>query len=160
MCYHLRKVGAVGVKAPNPKRKNNFKTRFKYGLRFPSDYREFLLNFNGGRPDKWEFRFKGKRTYTECVHYFLSMSDDPDISFHVYFQRYKVDDKCLADGLIPVAFDPGGNLICLSILGEKQGGVFFWDHETETSGRGERGENLRVITDSFREFIDGLEGEE
>src|SRR6185312_15055432 len=25
VCYHLRKVGAIGEKAPNPKRKNNFK---------------------------------------------------------------------------------------------------------------------------------------
>jgi SMI1/KNR4 family protein SUKH-1 len=132
----------------------------RYGFRFPSEYKDFLLTFNGGKPDRWMFRLKGKRVYGECVHYFLSMSDDPNISFHVYFRRYKVDAKRLPDEVIPVAFDPGGNLICLAVKGTNEGKVFFWDHEAETSGRGERGENLRLIADSFREFTDGLKEED
>ena len=131
----------------------------RYGLKFPLDYRQFLLRFNGGKPDKCLFRFKGKRVYSECVHYFLSMSDNPDISFHVYYKSYKIDSKRLQPDVIPVAFDPGGNLICLSVAGKNVGTVFFWDHEQETSERGEFGKNQRVIAGSFREFLGGLKFE-
>jgi hypothetical protein len=32
-------------------------------------------------------------------------------------------------GLIPIAHDPGGNMVCLAVTGEKMGKIFFWDHE-------------------------------
>jgi len=134
----------------------------RYHLKLPPDYRQFLLMGNGGEPDRCLFRFKGKRTYTESVRYFLSISDDPDISFHRYFNRYKVDEKRLPDAVIPVAFDSGGNLVCLAVSGKKAGTVYFWDHEgEEDSPRAvERGKNLAVVADSFREFIDDLKAEE
>ena len=132
----------------------------RYGIGLPRDYKTFLLRFNGGSPDKPLFRLKGKRVFGECIHYFLSISDDPDISFHKYYQRYKGDNNRLPKDIIPVAFDPGGNLICLSVGSKNFGQVFFWDHESETSSRGERGENLRLIADTFQDFIDGLKEQE
>ncbi len=135
----------------------------RYHLQLPADYREFLLTSNGGKPDRCLFRFKGKSAYTECIHYFLAMSDDnPNISFDDHFKTYKDDEKRLPDAVIPVAFDPGGNLICLAVNGKKAGTVYFWDHEEERSSPRavERGKNLAVIADSFQEFIDDLKAEE
>jgi len=127
----------------------------RYQIQLPADYKSFLLQFNGGSPDKPLFRIKGKRAYGECVHYFLSMSDDPDISFHKYYERYKGENNRVPKDIIPVAFDPGGNLICLSVGSKNFGKVYFWDHESETSDRNLRGEDLRLISDSFQEFTDG-----
>ena len=31
--------------------------------------------------------------------------------------------------MLPIAVDPGGNLVLLAIEGEDTGKVFFWNHE-------------------------------
>jgi hypothetical protein len=131
------------------------KVEEQYRLRLPKDYKEFLLKNNGGKPDRLYFRLDGKKAFTEAIHYFLSISDDPDLSFSKYYERYHEADRLRKD-LIPIAFDAGGNLVALCLKGSDRGRVYFWDHEAETDGRGARGENLRLIADTFEEFLEGL----
>jgi hypothetical protein len=58
--------------------------------------------------------------------------------------------------LFPIANDPFGNLICVSLTGEDCGAVYFWDHENEPDDEDTEFRNIHLIADSWEEFIDGL----
>jgi len=57
--------------------------------------------------------------------------------------------------LLPIAPDPGGNLICLGIAGDVVDKVYFWDHERE--GHPTDWSNIDLIADSFDAFFARLE---
>lgn len=60
-------------------------------------------------------------------------------------------------GFLPIARDPGGNLICLALEGENANKVFFWDHENEYEEGEEVGyKNTNLIASSFEEFLASL----
>ncbi len=122
----------------------------------PNEYRQFLLAHNGGRLNPAEFHFKNQTgPYTDsCVDSFYAVYDGDHNNFE------KIYLFCKAEGLfpphiIPIADDPGGNIICLSVSGPDMNSVYFWDHE----GIDEYGKqaNLHLIADSFSEFLLGLE---
>lgn len=59
--------------------------------------------------------------------------------------------------LLPIAHDPFGNLICLSVAGQDRGKVYFWDHEVEVrEGEIPSYRNVSFIADNFESFLDGL----
>lgn len=125
------------------------------GVSFPDDYRRFLLKYNGGKPVKdriqWTGR-SGKLTGT-LIDWFLTGNADRIKGLELYFHRYR---GRMPSNLIPVAFDPGGNIICLACSGEDQGSVYFWDHESEALVVGHDQpyrENLRLISRSFDGFV-------
>ncbi len=67
----------------------------------------------------------------------------------------------IPDALVWIHDDPFGNAICLGIAGEHHGRVYFWDHENEPDddwdGSVESAGNLTLISDSFTEYVAGLE---
>ena len=102
-------------------------------LRFPPDYRGFLKSYQGGypEPDGFEFGEDGS-----SVDKFLA----------VYGNKLETIEGCIdiyrgryPDGLLPVANDPGGNLILLGVS-ERFDGIYFWNHETEA----DEGEEVRL----------------
>ena len=123
------------------------------GHSLPADYREFLLNTNGGKqPEPESFRVEtgeksmmsvffpiGRRgTFYDLGGQFLTMRDE------------------LPGGVIPIGQDIGGNPICLAISGEDAGAVLFMDHEAETGSHSDGWDNLYFCARSFTEFIGGL----
>ena len=125
----------------------------KYGIKLPLQYRNFLLAHNGGQPIPNEFHFKKKQgQYTDSiVDWFLAIYEGENDNFEEYYDTYKIDENRIPENLVPIAHDPGGNLICISVSGDDEGAVFFWDHEHE-----EDGDNIHLIADSFDEFLSGL----
>lgn len=71
---------------------------------------------------------------------------------------YKLDEARVPDPMVPIAHDPGGNLVCISVTGEDAGKVYFCDHEGEyANGQRNRTEsNVHLVADSFTEFITSL----
>lgn len=127
----------------------------RLGVKFPEDYREFLMKYNGGYPVPDGFRFFG-REVGSSVHHFLRVrggdeSESLEYAADVFAGR-------VPSGLFPVARDPGGNLICIGVLGgafESQ--VVFWDHEGEADvGEEPVGSNLTLISMDFSSFLSGL----
>jgi len=58
---------------------------------------------------------------------------------------------------VPIAFDAGGNLVCVAITGPHYGHVYFWDHEFESDdGEPVTMNNMALIANSFGEFLSGL----
>ena len=129
-------------------------------ISLPAEYRSFLLVHNGGRVSPAVFRFKnesGKHS-DSCVDWFLAIYDGEYNNFESYFETYKLDQQRLPPELVPIAHDPGGNLICISVSCSQKGGVFFWDHENECEiSETPTYANVLLFGDSFSTFLAGLE---
>lgn len=129
------------------------------GIRFPEDYRAFMLRYNGGRPEPdgfdiaWaEGQPAGEDWKTSCFGWLYSVWDRDEVNLlesnQVAFAgRIPRDTVAIGD-------DAGGNPILLALAGPYQGKVLFWcmDYEArdgETPGYG----NVGVIADSFDDFL-------
>lgn len=126
----------------------------EWGVRLPEDYRRFLLQYNGGWPEPDSFKFKDSDKGSS-VQAFFGIKGQYDLLDEV--RRYR---RRLPERLFPIAIDPGGNRVCISVVGDDTGKIYFWDHEM--SADAEQGEtpdtvdNIVPIADSFDEFLDGL----
>jgi hypothetical protein len=125
----------------------------KVGYSLPDDYRQFLLQYNGGVPKPECFEFitsSGEEDSLVRVFYSLN-GNDPyyDLLSTVFETEGDIPESCL-----PIGEDPFGNLILLELSGNYRGQVYFWDHESE------RGDDLRanifLIANSFTEFTQKL----
>lgn len=131
------------------------------GMPFPPDYREFMLKYNGGDPLKCVFKFQDATgPYSDSIiRYFFAFSDDYNESIKHNHEIYTLADR-VPKNILPIAEDPGGNIVCLSLAGDDVGKVYFWDHEQEgLTEASSTYENLELIANSFTEFVDGLEEE-
>lgn len=130
------------------------------GLNFPIEYKDHLLKFNGGQcfPNIFNFYENGKIA-DSSVDWLLAIYDGEYDNLKTYIVTYKIEEKRLPSHILPIAHDPGGNLICISCDKDDEGYVYFWDHENEVDyGVAEDDDysNLYLIARSFDEFINGL----
>lgn len=130
------------------------------GLKFPDQYRKHLLMHNGGqcKPNVFTFVEKGKFSDSQ-VDRFLAIYDGEYDNLKDDIEIFKLDEKRMPSHMVPIAHDPGGNLICISCGSSDFGAVYFWDHENEVdySVADDRDySNLYKIADNLTEFFDGL----
>jgi cell wall assembly regulator SMI1 len=128
------------------------------GVKLPDDYRTFLLAHNGGWPEADSFHSYGgeKRDEEsiESVDRFLAYYDGEYNNLLKSVNTYK---GRIPPHFLPVANDPGGNLILLGVSGPDRDKVFFWDHELEADeDETPDYSNLLFVADSFQEFLDSL----
>ena len=123
------------------------------GVDLPSDFREFLLEYNGGTPNPNEFVCsQGVPEGNSCVRHFYKVRGKGSIEW---------DLRHFSDGMPPdllgIGCDPFGKRICIGLKGERRGSVFFWDHEGyELLGSDEPIHDVYRLADSFAEFLEGL----
>ena len=128
-------------------------------FRFPSDYKDFLSFYGLSSFEEYVY-FPFEENYPKDdvgllnVFFGVNSNDVYDIikNYDNYQRRISLD-------LLPIANDPGGNIICISVK-NNIGAVYYWDHEDEIVV--EKGEeidnsNLYLIANSFDEFIKSLE---
>lgn len=141
-------------------RKSIEKVEKTIACKLPDEYKYFLSIHNGGHPEPCYFRIAWsgqeweENWQTDKIHYFLAVHEGDISNFIEYFKDYK--DRIPTD-TVPIAYDPGGNLILLGISGENTGKVFFWlqyfeSDEDETPDYN----NVGFIANSFNEFINTL----
>lgn len=128
----------------------------RLSITLPQEYRHFLLLHNGGKPLQDCFHFKGETgPYTDSsVDSFLAVHDGEHDNFEKQYLFCK-SEGLLANNLVPVADNPGGNRICLSISGSDANSVYFWDHEAIDEH--DKNANLHLVADSFNEFLANLQ---
>ncbi|MFS7423349.1 SMI1/KNR4 family protein [Carnobacterium maltaromaticum] len=122
----------------------------KNDISLSSEYEEFLLQYNGGYPDKSIFKIKGnEEEYESVLNVFYGIGDMYDnLQKNIDFS-----DELLEVGFLPIADDPGGNQICIGISEKHYGKIYFWEHEL---GNENELENLFYVSDSFINFLNSL----
>lgn len=137
----------------------------KLHVRFPSDYIECAMANHGGHVSPHLFLAEGKeRVFGTLLSY---VQEDSEYIVEV-FHDYK---ETLPAQVIPIAFDPAGNLLCFDYKNHEDHPIIvFWEHEnaaekkmlmheegltaeqTEERAR----ENIFYVADSFTEFLEKL----
>ena len=129
-------------------------------LDFPKEYKDHLLKHNGGQcvPNVFSFREKGKIA-DSCIDWFLAIYGGEYDNLKREIEMVKIQQKRMPTHILPIAHDPGGNLICISCNSIDNGYIYFWDHEKEvdynTSNDSDYS-NLYLIANGFNDFINGL----
>jgi len=129
----------------------------KLHFKFPKEYKEHLLKFNGGKCEPPVFTFKENGEFTNSmVGWFFAIYEGEYDNLYDYFKFLKIDEKRMPTTIFPIADDPGGNMICMDAM---DGKIYFWDHEREVdysiyddSNR----DNLYFIANSLKDFLSGL----
>jgi cell wall assembly regulator SMI1 len=129
----------------------------KLGITLPSDYREFLLEVNGGRVVSGGVcrAYPDGRKITRVAH-FLGVSE---VDFESLQTCTRDLEGRIDPALVPVAYDGGGNLIFLSCEGPLQGHVFFADLESLNEEQPAAPESLTLVARSFQEFLERVQEE-
>lgn len=130
------------------------------GLFLPTEYKEHLLRFNGGRCEPNIFFFnEGERINASSIHWFYAINPPEYYDLKDSILGYKIEQNRMPKNIVPIACDPGGNAICISCGEKDYGFIYFWDHELEIDYDEEDDDNysnLYFLASSFKEFIDGL----
>jgi SMI1 / KNR4 family (SUKH-1) len=130
------------------------------GLACPSDYRAFLLKYNGGCFN--EGYLPATPLGPLLVSYFSTLA--PSKHRHIPTQMENLDEYIPA-GFVPIADDPGGNLYLMDCDPdlERNGKVYFWNHESAEPSEDPELSNFNNITllfDSFAAFLNAMKGKD
>ena len=122
------------------------------GVTLPDDYKQFLLAYNGGRPEPNCFSVKDRGD--ALVNMLFGVRDSQTRFDLARELELATELDPLPDGFIAVGNDPGGNSLLLSTAGSDRGEVYFWDR----SGLWVRedGHNTFPVANSFTAFLESL----
>lgn len=107
-------------------------------IHLPEDLKEFILQYNNGRPIK--STFDSERTKGLEIKKLLSYNEDDKESIYTFLEVIRSENK----SLFPVASEPAGDFICLDTSNNK---IVHYNHETTS---------IEFISNSFSEFIKKL----
>lgn len=132
-----------------------------YAISFPEDYRNHLLSYNGGIPSSGVFSFTENGEVTQSrIHFFYAINSDDYDDMIEAIDTFKKNEKRMPNNIFPIAEDPFGNVICISVDKKKDyNHIFFWNHEREVDysvSNDNDYSNLYLIAKSFKEFINNL----
>jgi cell wall assembly regulator SMI1 len=126
----------------------------KIEIKLPCEYRDFLLECNNGSPEPYCFPIEncpqcGKFGWLHLFFGIDSMFETYNIENNYQVYKNRIPSDCL-----PIAMDPGGNIICLAISGPNAGYVWFGYHNFENPEADHS--NCYKIANSFDEFINSF----
>lgn len=107
--------------------------------KFPDVFRECVVKYNGGRPDKRGFD-TNKQKKRELKS-FLSFNQEDRETVWKIFDWNKVN---LFGKYVPFAIDNFGNLICFDV---NDSHIIFWNHENNS---------VEYVAKSFNVFLEQL----
>lgn len=135
------------------------------GRSLPGDYRDFLLNVNGGTPVDaeqlqcavtWEEQPREDSIDATGIKTIYTLDrDNYEHSLEEKFSHYYLEEQLIPVGTIPIANDQEGNQYLLDLTDEGYGIVHFWLADVSESYYPDRFEGgyLGFVADSFSEFL-------
>jgi len=119
----------------------------------PEDYRAFLLRYNGGRPKPNLFPIRGlENNPFGGLHFFHGL--DWEIESINLDWNFRILAGRIPSNFLSIATDTTGNQICLSLKGQDNGTMYYWDHDAEHAPP--TYDNVYFIAASFRAFLDSI----
>jgi cell wall assembly regulator SMI1 len=124
------------------------------GHSIPPSYRAFLAEHDGGTPVRSVFTFEqDNQPRRSVVDGFLGVAPvEPPLS-NLADTAQSLGERLLP-GVVPIADDPFGNLVCIDCREQADGPVVFWDHEYE--GDPPDAANLYPIAPDLASFLASL----
>jgi hypothetical protein len=126
----------------------DFERRAKISL--PPDYRQFLLETNGGRRaagGAFKEATSGEKIGT--IKIMLGLTGDPDYSIDTHLSYL---DERIPTELIPIAYDRGGNYLLLDCSDARRGCVYFLGLESADPESPPSRDSLTLVSRSFKDF--------
>lgn len=123
---------------------------FQVGALLPEQFREFLLQHNGGKPIPSDFKISNDDG--SSLHHVYGLHGGPDYS-NIAGVHNVFKDR-IPNELLAIADDPFGNQICIGIKKKYLGKIYFWDHEKESRFFKFKGTTL--LANTFDEFLGNL----
>lgn len=120
------------------------KVEKNFSIKFPQEYKECVLKYNGGHPVPNIFYFTDKGE--GLFDHLLSFTSDPNIE-----EVYDIVSDYIPEGIIPFATDPFGNDICFDYRKNKKLPNIVFRNQDEI---GE--ESIEFICETFVEFLESL----
>jgi len=124
----------------------------------PYDYRNFLLKYNGGKPEYYIFP-ENDNTYQlalDLLHGLNTNNNYSDLKWN-----YNTYTDRIMDSFIPIADEIGGDQFVLGVKGDFKGKVYLWDHNEELDNdkfqENILPDNMYLLADSFTDFMEQLE---
>lgn len=125
-------------------------------IHLPRDYSEFLLRYNGGVPAPTVFPIEGMENNPEgAIQEFLGIEQSINSSNLIW--TYDMVRQRLPPNLFPIARTGSGDLICISLFGEDEGAVLFWDFYNPTEPPSY--DNVYLIARDFPSFLESIHAE-
>ncbi len=120
------------------------------GYSFPRDFIKFLLKNNGGKLELNLCDAEQFGQFTIDVFFGIGLKNElNDLRRIITVFKDRIPSHYL-----PIASTEGGNLICLSLLGNI-GEIYFWDHEEESEeGEEATSKNMYKIASNFTSFLE------
>ena len=132
----------------------------KLGHKIPADYKQFLLDYNGGapKPDCHDVQgtehtmigdFIGIRSFYSIggpeneSEYIKSCEETGGLVKYTkegwikVKECYSIESNCsvyhrrMPENFLPIGCDEGDNQVCISLYGKDEGTIWYWDHEGE-----------------------------
>ena len=120
-------------------------------VKLPGAYRDFLLQYNGGRPTPEDTFGVGNSGSLMSVFYAVK-EDDP--SHTIAHQRFVYEERIPSD-LLPIAVDMGGSQVCMGIAPANYGQIFFWAIYDEPRPEDkDQHANIWKLADDFASFLE------
>ena len=129
-----------------------------YDIELPEEYKRFLLSTNGGKTVNYKFETKDQ-TIASYMMLFLPLSLKNENNVEHCFTNYN-RTEIIPQDFLPIGLDPMNNLICLSVTSERKGKVYFCGLTYFKEQQALRNESIRLIANSFDEFLYNLQIEE
>lgn len=121
-------------------------------LKFPEDYKQFLVNKNGGVPAENYLSMVIPSNGEEIVlGALLGINENNNFDLESWHKEY--GDELMESSLI-IGTEYGSGLFVLICEGDQEG-VYFWDNGQELEGSSDE-EDVYKLATSFGTFISGL----
>ncbi|EOV9527773.1 MULTISPECIES: SMI1/KNR4 family protein [Bacillus cereus group] len=126
------------------------KFEIENGVKLTEKYKKFLLQWNGGYPERSIFNISDElgKSVLNVFNGIGDMYDNLEKVIDIYEFR-------LAKGFIPIADDSAGNVICLGTEESYYEKIYFWDHEKEPEDPDDMS-NMYFLANDIDEFLDNL----
>ncbi len=122
------------------------------GLELPTDYKAFLLKYNGGSPEPDAFSIKEHEEKVGTLQLFFGI--DREIESSCLKWNYDEYIDRIPNLHLPIACSDTNDLICLVLSKDQYGSVVFWDAMDETSK--DNLDNIYEVANSFTQLLELL----